>query len=74
MKQPLTTYDRAAVANALASDGLAVAARVIAVNGLLAESAAARGDLAEAFTKFRLIDSALQEAREIVAIAGRIAK
>jgi hypothetical protein len=74
VSQPLATNDRAAVANALAGDGLTVAARQIAINGLLAESAAARGDMAEAFAKFRLVDFALQEAREIVAIAGRISK
>jgi hypothetical protein len=74
MSQPFASHDRAAVVSALAGDGLAVAARVIAVNGLMAESAVARGDLAEVFAKFRLVDSALQDAREIVALAGRIAK
>ena len=48
-----------------------VAARLIAFNGLLAESAAARGDLAEAFAKLRLVAHALDEARDIVAIAGK---
>jgi hypothetical protein len=74
MTQPLATTDRAAVANALSGEGLIFAARLIATNGLIAESAVARGDLAEAFARFRLVDSALQAAREIVAIAGRIAK
>lgn len=61
------------MATALAADGLADAARLIAVNGLLAESAARRGDGAEAFARLRLVASALAEAREIVRLAGRIA-
>ncbi|MDI9849990.1 hypothetical protein QM467_18280 [Rhodoblastus sp. 17X3] len=74
MTQPLASKDRVSVANALAGDGVVVAARLIAFNGLLAESAAARGDLAEAFAKLRLVAHALDEARDIVTIAGRIAK
>jgi len=59
---------------ALAGDALADAARVIAVNGLLAESAARRGDGAEAFDRLRKVAHALDDARAIVALAGRIAQ
>lgn len=52
----------------LAGDALADAARLIAVNGLLAESAFQRGDEEEAFAKFRAISGALEAAREIVAL------
>lgn len=57
---------------ALAGDALADAARLIAVNGLLAESAVRRGDGEEAFAKLRIVADALDGAREIVALAGRI--
>ena len=55
---------------ALAGDALADAARLIAVNGLLGESAARRGDEAEAFARLRAVADALAEAREIVKLAG----
>jgi hypothetical protein len=74
MTQPLASKDRASVANALAGDAIVVSARLIAVNGLSAESAALRGDMAEAFAKLRLVAHALDEAREIVMLAGRICK
>ena len=74
MTPPSSSNDRPDVADALATDGLMVAARLIALNGLMAESAASRGDLAEAFARFRLVDAALQEAREIAIAAGRIVK
>jgi hypothetical protein len=54
-------------------DALADAARLIAVNGLLAESAMRRGGGVEAFAHFRKVADALDEAREIVRLAGRIA-
>jgi hypothetical protein len=54
----------------LAGDALADAARLIAVNGLLGESAARRGDEAEAFARLRAVADALDEAREIVRLAG----
>ncbi|WP_294538746.1 hypothetical protein [uncultured Rhodoblastus sp.] len=62
------------VAWPLAADGLATASRLIAVNGLLAESAAMRGDMGEAFSRLKACNAALSEAREIVAAAGRIAQ
>ena len=55
---------------ALASDALAVAARVIAVNGLLAEGAARRGDEAETLARLRAVARALQEARDVYALAS----
>lgn len=72
--QAPATRDRAAVTNALVRDGLVVAARLIAVNGILAESAALRGDVALAFAKLRLVAHALDEARSVVMLAGRISK
>ena len=74
MMRPTSTNAFMSLNIELAIDGLRAAARLIAINGLMAESAAGRGDLAEAFARFRLVDSALQEARELVAIAGGIAK
>jgi hypothetical protein len=59
---------------ALAGDALADAARLIAVNGLLGESAARRGDEAEAFARLRLVAAALEEAREVVELAASIAR
>ena len=63
----------AALRMALAGDALADPARSIAVNGLLGESAALRGDEAEVFARLRAIAAALEEAREIVRLAGRMA-
>lgn len=74
MTQPLATNDRAALVNALAGESIVDASRLIAINALSAESAARRGDMPLAFAKLRLVADALNEAREIVAIAGRIAK
>ncbi|MCW2283791.1 hypothetical protein M2323_001777 [Rhodoblastus acidophilus] len=62
------------VALHLAGDAIADAARMIAVNGLMAESAARRGDGEEAFARLRVVSDALEEARDIVRLAGRIAK
>jgi hypothetical protein len=56
---------------ALAGDALADAARLAAINGLLAESAARRGDERETFDRFRAIAHALDAARELVRIARR---
>lgn len=58
----------------LAGDAIADAARLIAVNGLMAESAARRGDGEETFARLRIVSDTLEEAREIVRLAGRIAK
>jgi hypothetical protein len=54
---------------ALAGDALGDAARLIAVNGLLAESAARRGDEAETFARLKAVADALDEARECVKLA-----
>lgn len=59
---------------AFAGDALADAARLIAVNGLLGESAARRGDEAEAFARLRAVAFALDEAREIVRLAGEVTR
>ena len=69
-----TQPDRAGLTLVLVGDALADAARLIAVNALIAESAARRGDGVEAFAKLRIVADVLDEAREIVAIAGRIAR
>lgn len=63
------TQDRAALASLLAGDGVAVAARIIGLNGLAAEGAARAGDMETAFANLRAVAVALQEARDIVAIA-----
>jgi hypothetical protein len=65
-----TTENAAEFRMALAGDALADAARLIAVNGLLGESAARRGDGAETFARLRIVAAALDEAREIVRLAG----
>ncbi len=64
----------AALMMAMAGDALANAARLIGINGLLAESAMRRGDLAEAFDRLRLVADTLDEAREIVRLTDRIVK
>ena len=58
---------------ALAGDVIADAARTIAVHGLLAESAARRGDEAETFARLRAVADTLAAAREVVRLAGRTA-
>ncbi len=58
---------------ALARDAIADAARLMAVNALLAEAATRRGEGAEAFAYLRKVAAALDQAREIVRLAGRIA-
>jgi hypothetical protein len=67
-------FDKTGLMMALAGDALANAARLCAVNGLLAESAVRRGDGAEAFARLRGVADALDEARGVVALAGRVAK
>ena len=62
------------IAPALYADALADAARLIAVNALIAESAARRGDGVEAFDRLRSVAAALDEAREVVRLAGRVAR
>jgi hypothetical protein len=57
----------------LAGDALADAARLFAVNWLLGESAARRGDEAEALTRLRAVAAALQAARDVWRLAGRSA-
>lgn len=59
---------------ALACDAIADAARLIAINGLLGESAARRGDEAEAFARLRAVAYVLDEAREIVRLAGEVTR
>jgi Flp pilus assembly protein TadD len=59
---------------AMAGDALAEAARLIAINGLLAESAIRRGDGGEAFAHLRKVADALDDARDVVALAGRISR
>ena len=59
---------------ALTGDALADAARLIGMSGLLAEGAARRGDEAEAFARLRTVAAALDEAREIVRLAGEMTR
>jgi hypothetical protein len=61
-------------AAALAGESIAEAARLIALSALSAEGAARRGDMPLAFDKLRLVAHALDEARSIVMLAGRISK
>ena len=56
---------------ALAGDALGDAARIIAVNGLLAEGAARRGDEIGTIERFQVIAAALDGARDIYRLAGR---
>jgi hypothetical protein len=55
----------------LAGDALGDAARIIAINGLLAEGAARRGDEGEAIERLRAVAAALDSARDIYRLAGR---
>jgi|SRR5579863_174662 len=54
---------------ALAGDALADVSRIIAVNALAAEGAARRGDEAEAVARLRAVAAALDEARDVYALA-----
>lgn len=74
MKASPQTSSQNVTTRFFAADGVIVAARLIGINGLLAESAMQRGDAAEAFAKLRLVADALDEAREIVRLAERIVK
>ncbi|MDI9848138.1 hypothetical protein QM467_08755 [Rhodoblastus sp. 17X3] len=74
MTHALEAKDRVAVTGLIAGDGIMAAARLIGINGLLAEGAMQRGDCAEAFSKLRLVADALEEAREIVRLVERIVK
>ncbi len=55
---------------ALAGDALGDAARLIAVNGLLAEGAARRGDEAGTIERLRAVAAALDAARDMYALAS----
>jgi len=55
---------------ALAGDALADAARLIACQGLLAESAARHGDEAGVIARFQAIATALDAARDVHALAA----
>jgi hypothetical protein len=59
---------------AVAGDAIADAARLIAVNALAAEGAARRGDETEAFARLRAVADALDQAREIVRLAGDVTR
>lgn len=56
---------------ALASDALGYAARLIALNALAAEGAARDGDEAAFVARFQAVAAALDEARDVYALAGR---
>ena len=66
---PINPENAAEYRMALAGDALGDAARIIAVNGLLAEGAARRGDEAGAIERFQTIAAALDEARDVYALA-----
>jgi hypothetical protein len=69
-----TTENAAEFRMALVGDALADAARLIAINSLLAESAARRGDEAGTFARLRLVAAALDEARAIASLAAERAR
>ena len=58
----------------LAGDALETAARLIALNALAAEGAARRGDEGECFARLRAVAETLDEAQDIVRLAGGISR
>jgi hypothetical protein len=70
--KPSLDFDRLALVTQM-PDALATAARLVAINALAAEGAARRHELPDYIERMRQASAALDEAREIVRLAGRVA-